>query len=169
MIDIQFSLEFHRAKIEDATQIYNILKLAGESMLDKHGFSHWIPTYPLERIIDDIKYKFVFVGMKDNLIIITFTLDDKPYGFWLSLPYDKCLYSGKTAVLPEYDGCGYGLESSRFIEEFAIKEGYKRIRCEVYDQNKRYISYVKKNGYQEVGTAPTRRFKVICFEKVLSI
>lgn len=168
MIRIPYTLEFCKAKIEDATDIYNILKLAGENMLEKQGFSHWVPAYPLERIKEDIKNKFVFIGKKDELIIITVTLDDKSYGFWLSIPYNiRCLYSGKTAVLPEYDGCGYGLESTQFIEEFAMKEGYERIRCDVYDQNKRYISYLKKLGYQEVGTAPTRRFQVICLEKVL--
>lgn len=168
MIRIPYTLEFCKAKIEDATDIYNILKLAGENMLEKQGFSHWVPAYPLERIKEDIMHKFVFIGKKDDVIIITVTLDDKPYGYWLSLPFNnKCLYSTKIGVLPEYDGCGYGLESTQFIEDYAIKEGYEIIRCETYDQNKRFISYLKKLGYQEVGMAPTRRFQVICFEKVL--
>jgi GNAT superfamily N-acetyltransferase len=167
LIRVPYTLEFYRAKIEDAEEIYNILKLAGEHMLEKQGFGHWVPAYPLERIIEDIENSFVFIGKKDDKTIMTFTLGVKPYGFWLSRPCIKCLYSRKAAVLPEYGGCGYGIESEQFLQDFAIKEGYERIRCEVYDQNKRQIAYVKMFGYKEVGTAPTRRFQVVCFEKVL--
>jgi len=163
----KYSLDYRRATVEDAEDIYTILKLAGENMSEKYGLHHWIPAYALDKIVEDIRNKFVFIGKKDNKAIVTFSLGTEPYGFWLTQPPVRAVYSGKTAVLPEFDGYGYGIETLKYTDVYAAREGYERIRCEVYDKNTRHIIYMKMAGYVESGRFNTRRFEVVCLEKVL--
>ena len=50
-------------------------------------------------------------------------------------------------------------------EKFAKEWQMNYVRCDIYEKNEYVIKLYKSLGYKIKGTAITRRFKVVCFEK----
>lgn len=60
----------------------------------------------------------------------------------------KVLWLEELYILPEYRSCGLGREYFAFIEDYAHKNGFARIRLEVEEENVRARALYERLGYQ---------------------
>ena len=82
----------------------------------------------------------------------------------------KNIYVHRLAVDPKYQGKGYGIKLMDFIEENALKKGYKSIRLDTFSKNKRNINFYKKRGYLKIEDIyfPNQSiYPFYCLEKIL--
>lgn len=73
---------------------------------------------------------------------------------WFTDRYTNLLYIDRIAVNPDYIGKGVGSELYKNVFEFAKKEGFKALGCEIniVPPNKPSTLFHKKHGFKEVGT-----------------
>lgn len=136
-------------------QIYDTLRACGEDMLLNQNLHHWENPYSEERIVEDCKKNNVFAVYRDGQIIATFQI---------GITEDSARLS-KFAVLPQCSGQGIGSQCLEFAENFCIKKKQSSLCLDVYDQSLIAIRFYEKNGYETVGSALTRRFRVLFMEK----
>lgn len=152
-----------KAKLTDADQIYNLLKLVGQEMLEKDNLLHWAKAYPLKRIIEHIDMAEMYVMKNDSKIIGSFVLtEDSSY-----FKYDKnsFIYLSKLAINPNHQRMGFGKKIMKNVEAVANFLNKKGIRLDVYNQSSKAIAFYQQNDFRIVDEASTFNFKVICMEK----
>lgn len=152
-----------KAKLTDADQIYNLLKLVGQEMLEKDNLLHWTKAYPLKRIIEHIDMAEMYVMKNDSKIIGSFVLtEDSSY-----FKYDKnsFIYLSKLAINPNHQRMGFGKKIMKNVEAVANFLNKKGIRLDVYNQSSKAIAFYQQNDFRIVDEASTFNFKVICMEK----
>ncbi|MBP3708101.1 MAG: GNAT family N-acetyltransferase [Clostridia bacterium] len=156
-------LTFRKASESDAEKIHKNLELCSNQMYNEHGLTHWIPVYPIDKIVDDIKSKEVYVVELDGIIVGNFILSNQKSSFWS----DNCksIYLSKLAVIPEYSGLGIGRRCMEYIEQMAKIKKYDFVRFDVYNKSINTIKFYEKLDYKTIGEAKTRRFVVLLMEK----
>lgn len=159
-----------KTSVDEASIVYEILKVTGFDMFKNQGIENWWPPYPLEKIIDDINsdIKTVYLVEHDDVFVGTFTISISPPVYYDPAIWgdnNNAVYPVKLAVLPEYRNSNIGLWCIKQYEKIAKEQSFKYIRIDVYEKNSLVIEMHKRLGYKELGRAATNRFMVCCLEK----
>lgn len=138
-------------------RVFRILRKCGYNMVKKFLF-HWIPSYSRKKIRRDCE-RYVVVLVHDE------NFDDYTSTFQMYVNKEGNLYVRKIATLPKYEGKGIGRNNLRYMESFAQQQGCPKICLDVYVRSKGAIGFYRHNGFYEVGTKRSIRFKELVMEK----
>ena len=109
---------------------------------------HAVPREYHEAAFDELmrsgEYADGFIVEADERIV-GFALTAKTYSRESG---GKVLWLEELYILPEYRSRGLGREYFTFIEDYARKQGYARIRLEVEEENVRARALYGRLGYQ---------------------
>ena len=142
------------------------------SNLRKKGINQWDRYYPNRFVIkEDLKQGNLFAMSEGKLLVGAIVLDTQESKKYKELQWgDVCgkpLVIHRLAVLPTYQGKGYGKMLLQFAEAFAGNNGYSSIRLDVYSGNSGALAMYERRGYKEVGAIkfPFRKVPYYCLEK----
>lgn len=155
-----FNNRYIFVKRSDAAYVDAIFKilLASSFHLARQFLFHWIPPYSKKAIRKDCDTKSVVLVKDEDLQEFTST-------FQMLVKADRSLYVRKVATHPKYAGRGIGKENLLFMEQFGRQKGCTKICLEVYVKSKAAVSFYLHNGFVEVGTKRSIRYKEFMFEK----
>jgi ribosomal protein S18 acetylase RimI-like enzyme len=140
-------------------KIFRILRKCGYNMAKKFLF-HWIPSYSRGKIRRDCD-RYVVVLVHDDEV------NDYTSTFQMYVDGNHNLYVRKIATAPEYEGKGIGRRNMLYMEEYARQQGCPKVCLDVYAKSKGAVAFYLHNGFKEVGTKRSIRFKELIMEKQL--
>lgn len=137
--------------------VFHILRKCGYNMARK-GLFHWIPSYSRKAIRKDCDRNVVVLVQNDEYQDYTST-------FQMFVNPEGNLYVRKIATLPKYEGKGIGGSNLRYMESYARQQGCQKICLDVYVRSKGAIGFYRHNGFHEVGSKRSIRFRELVMEK----
>lgn len=160
-----------KADLKDLNIIINIFEIGIKSMCDS-GIYQWDDVYPTNAVIkEDILKKEMYVGIKDNIIVSAFTVNnecDEQYknGMW-KYSSESYLVIHRLCVNPGYQNQKIARNTMIEIEEVLKKRGVESIRLDAFSLNPYALKLYEKLGYERVGEANWRKGLFYLFEKKL--
>lgn len=139
--------------------IFRILWACSFHMAKQFLF-HWLPPYNQKAIRNDCDTKYVVLVRDEDLQDFTST-------FQMYIKADKSLYVRKVATHPKYEGMGIGKRNLLFMEEFGRQRGCMKICLDVYIKSKTAVAFYLHNGFVQMGTKRSFRYKELMLEKIL--
>lgn len=158
------NIEILKANFDNVDTVKCIIYSCGKDMLEKYNLKHWSTPISKESVIDNIINKNVYLVKGNNEFIATFTIDNKPSSFFLDDKFDY-VYLSKVAVLPKFSGQGIGKKCLEFCESYAISNGKKGMRLDVYHKSEHALEFYRRNNFVDKFIGKTRNFYVVCMEK----
>ena len=139
--------------------IFRILRKCGYNMAKK-GLFHWIPSYSRRAIRKDCDNKTVVLVWDDALNSYSST-------FQMYVNAEGNLYVRKIATLPQFEGRGIGKKNLKYLEQFGKDNGCPKMCLDVYAKSKVAVGFYMHNGFVEVGSKRSVRYKELVLEKCL--
>ncbi len=106
----------------------------------------------------------------NHLILVAFD-QEKPVGFKVGYDRDNdgSFYSWMGAILPAYRQLGIAKELAIYQEQWAMKQGFKKIRMKTRNRLKPMLLFAIKNGFDiiAVDTRPSIGENRIILEKLI--
>jgi GNAT superfamily N-acetyltransferase len=151
-------------EFDKINKVYDILKEAGEYMLDNYGLYHWKTPYPHNKIISDCMTKKVYLvstHLNNKIYVGTFQIDIH------NVNNERVILINKFATSHNYFNKGIGKSMLMYIEELAFKDKIKELTLDVYDKSIYAINFYKKNGFDIIREKNTKYFVVLEMKKNL--
>ena len=150
MSNIELSLKFQKAMLNDLDNIYQIYVDAIAEM-NRNSIPQWDERYPDREILnEDIAKGELFVGFIDDKIASAYVVNaecDEQYvnGSW-EFPQAKFYVIHRLCVNPKFQNKGIGTLVMRHIEESLKAEGIESIRLDAFSQNPYALKLYEKLG-----------------------
>lgn len=90
----------------------------------------------------------------NNTTYSLFLLNDEPIGYYSYLHIFDEAHIMNVAVLPQYQGKGYGSVMMDFLLKESLEQGLPNVTLEVRKSNERAIRLYEKKGFLLVGVRP---------------
>lgn len=166
------SYEFRKATLQDAEQVWNILKSA-IARRKADGSEQWQDGYPNMQVAESDIQKGVGYVLTDGETIQGYTailINDEPAyagikGNWLT--NDDFVVFHRVAIAEEYIGKGLAKKMLQFIETFAIANNIYSIKADTNFDNTAMLKTFDKMGYAYCGEVWFRGNPRRAYEKVL--
>ena len=146
-------LEVRLARNEDKDSI-NILYRKVVDDLDKKKIDMlWGDVYPFCEVDSDIENKDMYVVIKDNNIVASFSLstyDDPDYNKIKFRNNKKFIYLNRLVVDPINQESGIATDILKWIFNKVKKDGFISMRLTVYEDNIPAIILYEKNGFVKI-------------------
>ena len=160
-----------RARPEDAPAVQTLLAAAGEA-LARQGFRNWLPPRPVERVLEDIEHRDVFVVEDGSTLVATYTLGRDALPPYAPEPWPvsglEALYLNRLAVHPSRQGEGLGSWCLARIAEHCRATGWAAVRCDVLAANADLCAFYERHGYVERGRRSRSGFEFASYELLTS-
>ena len=88
-------------------------------------------------------------------------------GFIVFYPHEDHLHIENVAVLPKFQGNGYGTKLIEFAEHEAKNLGFSKVELYTNEKMTENIVYYPTRGYEEIGRWQEDGFNRIYFRKIL--
>ena len=170
-------LATRRATPRDAVRVHALLAAAGDA-LAAHGFTNWIPAYPLEYVRRDIVERAVYVvesrtpGATGTTAVGVFMLGAQPHRPYEAMPWAEpdapAQYLNRMAIAPAWHGRGIGSWCLGEAARLARAAGARALRCDVYEPNARTRAFYERGGFVARGTRSYGGRTFVSYELVLS-
>ena len=157
--------------------LYQIIVVCGEDLFQRHGLTHWRPPYPIETMRKNAAELDVYGVHYGTSVVGTFTVGSTGWrhdsSHWLN-PAHKPLYLNKLAVLPAWQGHGWGRWCMQQVERLAYERGCKAVRFDAITGNLPLHAFYRGLGYQERAALTVKDAygvptDVLFFEKILRV
>ncbi len=164
-------MKYSKADINQLDMIFDMYSAAIENM-EKQGIHQWDQIYPDKEIIrQDILLNQMYIGEKDNKIVVCFVLNeecDEEYNnaSWINPDARFCIIH-RLCVNPIFQKQGIARKTMEYIEKLCKKERYDSIRLDCFTKNHYSRKLYDKSGYSIVGYAEWRKGRFELREKVL--
>jgi GNAT superfamily N-acetyltransferase len=174
-------LRYQQLSPANVEPVHEILRLCGLDMQERLGLSHWVPPYSLEKLRQDAERRQVYAVLYANQVIATFTL-----GTVLPMSYEKipailemwntpqphALYINHLAILPSFQGRGFGRRCILTIEGMAAEQGCAVLRLDAYSKHAGLQIFYPQLGFRNVGhfifwSERHGEAETTCYEKLL--
>lgn len=162
---------FLKAESTDLDNIFAVFKSAIKNM-EQQGLFQWDDIYPDRNTIEnDILNQQLYVGRIDERIASIFVVNnlcDPEYdlGKW-QYPHSRYCIIHRLCVNPEFQNCGIGTFTVKYIEDFVKEKGVESIRLDCFAQNQVACRMYERLGYNKVGVVEFRKGKFYLMEKSL--
>lgn len=162
------NLSFERvfdADNDKIRMVQEIIKDCGERMFLDDGLLHWADPLPASFVKNESLDKALYL-IKDktsNEFIATYSITEKP-GIYFDME-KKAMYFQWLAVSPEFWRHGVGRMIMQKICEIAQSKRCECVRCTVYEQSPRAVSFLTSQGFETIYKRPTKNFIVLCMER----
>lgn len=168
----ELNLQFRKATIEDAPEIWEILQQSIDRR-KKDGSTQWQDGYPnLSTVENDISNSNSYVLTQNEIVVATaaviFNFEptyEKIEGEWLT--NDDFYVVHRVGVSDKVAGKGYATKLFEFVEEFAKANQVFSIKVDTLYDNKAMLRIMEKLNYTYCGEIEVRDGKRFAFEKVL--
>ena len=157
----------------DLESVLDLVKYCNRDMRIK-GLEQWPDWYPNKQVLlNDIRTSGLYLAEFDHQIIGVIVLNPEVPEEYNSIKWKNT--SGlvnsihRLAVHPENKTPGLAKELVMYVENIAIKKGYKIIRLDTYSKNIAADKFYRKMGYQYAGDINLKFMPehYHCFEKAL--
>lgn len=168
--------QLEQAKLDEAEELHDIVRVCGEQMLQRFGLDPWVPPFPVETMRDYVRKSQVFTVRDGEYSVATFLLDDNAFGAHYPVnlfgnPTHKAIYIGKLAVLPKYQSRGVGHWCIAQAERIARNGYYEAIRLDILTDHTALARFYTTCGFGSKGFFPTiyngKPCNISLFEKQL--
>ncbi|MDD5934508.1 MAG: GNAT family N-acetyltransferase [Clostridiales bacterium] len=164
-------ITYERGAMKDIKDICELFAEAKREM-NRQKIFQWDDIYPDYSVFEaDIKNQTLYVGRLGSKIAVVYVINmeaDIQYknGDW---EYNGESYwvLHRLCIHPQYQNCGLGGTTLKYIHEQAKKMKINAIHLDVYSKNPFALSMYKKAGYNNVGTAEFRKGRFYLMEKLL--
>lgn len=165
------SIAIENAALDDIPEIENLFKAVVSNLISK-GIFQWSENYPnLEIITRDISLGNLYMLMHDGRLagVISRSFDTHPLFSTISWAPGSYVYASRLAILPEYEGRGFGTILMDFIETDSRNNNIGHVRLGAYKPNGRLVNYYLRRGYEIKGELvfPVSTKPFYCMEKQL--
>lgn len=156
------------------------LELVGELMtkcvadMHQRGLFQWSGSYPgLEVFDDDIANGNLYVLRDSGVVIGVFTLDRNQNDEYREIDWKgedgRAVVVHRLAIDPARQRQGLATKMMTDAEGWAVENGYRSIRLDVFSLNTRGVEFYESLGYQRRGKVyfPAHDEPFYCYEKVL--
>jgi GNAT superfamily N-acetyltransferase len=144
---------------KDAETVFNIIQQCGLDMLERYKLSHWVPSYPLSSIKQDILEERVYIVWSQHneqlTPIGTFAIFRKTPLYLDGFPHwrdsnAQCVYLKKLAVIPSSHGSGIGTWCLNKMEQIVCdtEKDCSYIRLDCTDAVPNLVNFYEKRGYE---------------------
>jgi ribosomal protein S18 acetylase RimI-like enzyme len=154
----------------------DIMRLARACIEDmrSHGIDQWDEIYPArDTFASDVAARTLYTAsLHTGSLAGVYTLDEYQNPEWAAVPWT--ILGVRTAVVhrlmvePRYQGRGIARQLMQVAERQAARAHFEAIRLDAFSLNPRALRLYQKLGYTEVGSAPLRKGRFVCFEKRLA-
>jgi GNAT superfamily N-acetyltransferase len=152
-------LKIRLAKQGDLKDILNVLNAAVLALHEK-GISQWEYPWDEKELVDQME--FLYVVTVNNQVMGTFGIKDIDcLNEYLVESSSKYLY--QIAILPEYQGKGYGPAITSWAREYANGMG-KPLYLDCWAGNEKLKSFYQENGFDYVGDFPEENYYISVFK-----
>ena len=159
--------QVRRAHRNDVGAIHDLLAAAGQALV-REGFLNWATPYPVERILQDVVGREVYVVESDDELIATYTLGATAARPYSPAPWPEpdatALYLNRMAVAPTLRGHGLGSFLLRQVMLRAQQSGAAAIRCDVLEANPGLRHFYERHGYVSRGRRAHSGWWFACYE-----
>lgn len=166
------NIEYRKATLNDLNEITNLVNAAIQTMIEEEIYQ-WDELYPTkEDFKNDIELNQLYVGIIDNKIAITFTLNqesDEEYNhaFW-EHPEINYYVLHRICVNPAFQNMKVATNTMKYIEKILINMGIYALRLDVYSLNPYSQKLYANMGYKKTGSANWRKGHFDLMEKYFS-
>jgi GNAT superfamily N-acetyltransferase len=146
-----------------------VLAACGLDLQARFGFSHWVPPHPIDKFRSDASERQVYAILDGESTIGTFTLGPTPRaqhppGSWF-LDDEPAVYLNRLAILPSQQRRGLGAWAIARVEELAVTDGARAIRCDAIASFTLLIDFYRRLGFQTRDRFDNRGHLVVRLEK----
>lgn len=142
------------AKSDDSENIIDMYKEAVDDLLNVKNIDIlWDDEYPFCYIKDDILDCRLYIMIVDDKIVGGFVIEKEVDPNYKKLEWinnDNFFYISRLVVKPSEQGKGYANFMLKFVENYAVNNGFSSIRLGVADVNKSVIKLYEKFNFKRV-------------------
>lgn len=131
-----------------------------------HGFQGWPVPFPRQRLLDRFADGQVFLALRDDTPVGTFSLQAADPLFWGEQPPDA-LYLHGFAIRSSGAGQGIGRAMLAWAETYTAAQGKPFLRLDTLADDPGICRYYEQAGYVDCGTIWVRQFHARLYEKRL--
>jgi ribosomal protein S18 acetylase RimI-like enzyme len=167
-------IEIIKADISYLDPEYDIVRKSSDWIKREYKFTHWDSWYTKARIKENFIKGEVYVLLKDNIPVATYTIKKSNPSYYskenidkFSNPKAEAYYCYTLAVLPKYHGNGFAKELLSHLEKTAKENNIKYLRFDAKADYTQLIEFYKKRGFIIVGELNDEGELYYLFEKTV--
>lgn len=138
-------------RLGEATDLTSLVELYNEATLDllAKGINQWKYPWYSKHVKKDIVNKKIFVLENNDKIIGAFSISNPSGLEYLQINRNN-KYLSKIALLPKYQGKGFGAKILKFAIKFASDEG-TNLYLDCWAGNNKLQEFYRENGFVHIG------------------
>ena len=167
-------IQIIKADISYLDSVYDIVRKSSDWMKKEYTFTHWDSWYTKERIKENFRQGDVYLLLKDNIPVATYTIKKSQPSYYSKVHIEKfnnpkaeAYYCYTLAVLPKYHGNGFAKELLSHLEKTAKDNNIKYLRFDAKANYTQLIEFYKKFGFAIVGELNDEGEIYYLFEKII--
>lgn len=143
----------------------NLIYVLNETALDLHnkGINQWDYPWNEIEVLNQIKSSYIYTVLVDEQVIGTFGIKDI-YSLSVCQIQPNSQYFYQLAILPEYQGKGYGRAIIDWAHGYA-RETNRSLYLDCWAGNEKLKSFYKENGFQYEGDFPEEDYFISIFKR----
>ncbi len=108
---------------------------------------------------------------KKTLIIVAY-VEDKPAGYMIAYDryHDGSIYCWMTAVVPEFRRKGVLKAMMQYLETWARKEGFTKIKIKTRNERREMLAYLVKYGFNFIEVIPkesVEKYRILLEKEII--
>ena len=163
------TLQYRKATITDLEEIYSLVALAIDTMV-QNDILQWDEIYPTkEDFRNDISHNHLYVGLVDGRIVVVYALNqecEEEYqnGSW-KYSNEPFYVLHRLCVNPDFQNRGVAKQTLLHIEAELLKNDIHAIRLDAFCNNPYALRLYDSLHYSRVGHADWRKGRFYLMEK----
>jgi GNAT superfamily N-acetyltransferase len=154
-----------RIRLANADDYKKLVYVLNETALDLHnkGINQWEYPWNENEVINQIQSSFLYIVLVDQQAIGTFGIKDiDSISVCQIQPCSHYLY--QLAILPEYQGKGYGRAIIDWASGYA-RETDRSLYLDCWAGNEKLKSFYQENGFNYEGDFPEEDYYISIFKR----
>jgi len=152
-------------RLANADDHKKVIYTLNKAALDLHnkGINQWDYPWDEDEVFYQIQSGYLYIVLIDEQVIATFGIKEiNSLSDYLIEPASKYLF--QIAILPEYQGKGYGPLITDWSCEIARRD-HKALYLDCWAGNEKLKSFYQENGFNYEGDFPEEDYYISVFKK----
>jgi ribosomal protein S18 acetylase RimI-like enzyme len=154
-------MKIRSAAQDDLLEVVNILNKAAQDLHSK-GINQWDYPWDEKEILQQIHSKYLYILSKDEVSIGTFGIRELHHLSDCEIEQGS-QYLFQIAILPEYQGMGYGEAITDWACTFA-RDNNSTLYLDCWAGNEKLKRFYRENGFQWIGDFTEEDYYISVFK-----